>query len=91
MGFPESYVLPESTDPNQGDMARTKEWYRMLGNSVCPPMIAAIAGAILDRCTDIRGYTNHADGWVNFGRTTAVRLACEATITQTPGNASNKY
>lgn len=79
MGFPEAYVLPDSKDPAQGAMSRTKELYCMLGNAVCPPMIAAIAGAVLDRCPGIRGYNSRHD-WVAWGRTTAVRLANEATM-----------
>jgi DNA (cytosine-5)-methyltransferase 1 len=79
MGFPESYVLPEKKREDQGEMARTKELYRMLGNAVCPPMIAAIAGAVLDRAIP---QDTHTTDWVERGRATAIRLAYEATITK---------
>jgi hypothetical protein len=78
MGFPESYVLPEKKHKEQGEMARTKELYRMFGNSVCPPLIAAIASAVLDRA--MIPQDNQPTDWVEWGRTTAVRLAYEATI-----------
>lgn len=49
MGFPHSYQLPPKDSPIQGDRAYLKEQYRMIGNAVCPPLIAALVGAILDR------------------------------------------
>ena len=53
----------------------------MFGNAVCPPLIAAIAGALLEHCDSIPGYDWH-DDWVEWGRETAVRLAYQATITK---------
>lgn len=81
MGFPNSFVLPEKKRAEQPIMGRTKELYRMFGNAVCPPLIAALAGALLEHCPQIRGYKSHSD-WVLWGRETAIRLARKATITQ---------
>jgi hypothetical protein len=62
MGFPESFVLPGSRGPTssaKGDAAKRRKTtpaaaidessrsYAMLGNAVCPPVIAAIAAAVL--------------------------------------------
>lgn len=59
-------------------MAYNKEWYEMFGNAVCPPVIAAITGAILDRCPN---HVRQAQSdWIEFGRTTAVQLAYDAII-----------
>jgi DNA (cytosine-5)-methyltransferase 1 len=88
MGFPNTFQLvgamkiseTTSDQRQQGDMARIKEQYRMVGNAVCPPLIAALASAVLEHCREIKGYTNHED-WVIWGRETAVRIALSATIT----------
>jgi DNA (cytosine-5)-methyltransferase 1 len=82
MGFPNSYQLFDRPRLHQGDMAFIKEQYRMLGNAVCPPVIAALAGAVLAHCETIAGFHNHKD-WVAFGRTCAVELAMAATIPKT--------
>lgn len=50
--------------------------YRAIGNAVCPPLIAALAGAVLDRCPDI---AVGDDDWVQKGREIAVQLAIAAT------------
>jgi DNA (cytosine-5)-methyltransferase 1 len=72
MGFPNSYqLLPKSSDI-QGDRAFLKEQYRMAGNAVCPPLIAALAGAVL-------GYALDDHRWVTYGRQVAVDLAYQAT------------
>jgi hypothetical protein len=40
-GFPESFVIDEeSTSRNR--------FYRQIGNAVCPPVVAAICGSVLD-------------------------------------------
>lgn len=83
MGFPATFAIPDKQNEGQDDMARTKELYSMFGNAVCPPVIAAIAGAVLDRCPEIISYRDHKD-WVAWGRKTAVRLAYEATLTSNP-------
>jgi len=89
MGFPSHrFVIPEKKRQEQGDMARIKELYGMFGNAVCPPLISAIAGALLQHCPSIRGYDAHGD-WVAWGRETAVRLAYEATLTKSKNSHRN--
>jgi DNA (cytosine-5)-methyltransferase 1 len=82
MGFPSTFILPSKTDPNQCSMAWNKEWYQMFGNAVCPPIIVAIAGAILHRCTNLTQYNERGD-WVEWGRTVAVQLAYAAVLPKT--------
>lgn len=92
MGFGESFMIEKRNsgienknnnddDENkrlqQGPLAYIKEQYRMFGNAVCPPVIAALAGAVLARCENIQGYSNH-DDWVEFGRMTGCRLAFDS-------------
>jgi DNA-cytosine methyltransferase len=89
MGFPNSYVLGQRRDDQQGDMAYIKERYRMFGNAVCPPLVAALAGAVLHvvkggRCGTGGKHDKDKDAmdldWVEWGRQTAIRLALAATI-----------
>lgn len=49
-----------------------KDQYCMFGNAVTPPVIAAIASAILSKC-DIQ--SNHNINWVEVGRLTSCHLA----------------
>jgi DNA (cytosine-5)-methyltransferase 1 len=84
MGFPNSFKLSDQSE-RQGDMAHIKEQYRMVGNAVCPPLIAALAGAVLAHCGPsmvgnvVDGYDRH-DDWVVWGRETAIRIAYSATL-----------
>ena len=48
-----------------------------LGNAVCPPLMAAIAGAVLARCPGVPPPPS-GEGWVAEGRAVGVRLAIEA-------------
>jgi DNA (cytosine-5)-methyltransferase 1 len=50
MGFPNTYEFLPIRE-RQSQMAYRKENYRMIGNAVCPPLIAALAGAVLDHIT----------------------------------------
>jgi DNA (cytosine-5)-methyltransferase 1 len=77
MGFPRDFDLPRKRE-GQGDMAHLKEQYRMFGNAVCPPMIAAIAGAVLARVPGLA----EKDDWIQLGRTTGIHIAHEATFTR---------
>ena len=71
MGFPSSFQLP-NPQCDQGHRAYLKEQYRMIGNAVCPPLMAAVAGAILEQI-------HFKDsGWEEYGRRTAIKLALEA-------------
>lgn len=75
MGFPNSYdFLPPGEQ--QSPMAYRKMHYRMCGNAVCPPVIAALAGSILD-CCDVP--CSREEGWLYAGRSVAIALALEAT------------
>ena len=65
----------------QGPYAFLKEQYRMLGNAVCPPIIAALSGSILSKCDTIVGYKDH-DDWVQYGRNIACYLAIQAISPQ---------
>ena len=56
MGFPCRFVIPEATggavpaaadDDGVGERSHRKRLYLMFGNAVCPPVIAALAGAVL--------------------------------------------
>lgn len=71
MGFPDSYQFAPQRE-HQGDMAYRKEGFRMVGNAVCPPLIAALAGGILNRI-----YEN--EGWLAESVKIAVDLAKSAT------------
>ena len=86
MGFPNAYQLPARPDDStQGDMAFCKEQYRMAGNAVCPPLMAALAGAVLDRVLTVSPPTSStASNWVDWGRQVAVDLAYQATRTGRP-------
>jgi DNA (cytosine-5)-methyltransferase 1 len=79
MGFPNTFQFcPIRAEENQGEMAHRKEGYRMLGNAVCPPLIAALAGSILDAAG-----VDTSDDWVRKGRRIAAELAC-AALRHTP-------
>lgn len=80
MGFPNSYVFcPIRTEQKQGEMAHRKEGYRMCGNAVCPPLIAALAGAVLDAAGESeKVHAAYNSCWSTKGRQVAVELACAA-------------
>jgi hypothetical protein len=71
-GFPESFQLPA---------AGGQAWYKQVGNAVSPPIVAAVAGALL--CA-----WQHAGACSCAGVHAALRLAVEATpTTPTPATA----
>mmetsp|Transcript_16160 Transcript_16160/g.34114 ORF Transcript_16160/g.34114 Transcript_16160/m.34114 type:complete len:584 (-) Transcript_16160:47-1798(-) len=77
MGFPNTFKFCDIRT-GQGDMAHRKEQYRMIGNAVCPPLIAALAGKILDAAgVHIRKGTYHVN-WRVTGHHVAVELSCAA-------------
>lgn len=45
MGFPETYRFPPR--PFEKPSAWFRALYKMLGNSVCPPLVAVLAGGLL--------------------------------------------
>ena len=77
MGFPNNFQLVDPR-PRQGEMAYRKEYFKQFGNAVCPPLIAALAGAVLDRCSLQNG---DSIDWLQKGHDTAVVLAHSATRT----------
>lgn len=93
MGFPNSFqVTPpkfknritSSTTPEaiwQSEMAYRKLHYRMFGNAVCPPVIAALAGAVLERCNIALDdeEKNSDNDWTRKGLDTGIALALAAT------------
>mmetsp|Transcript_153662 Transcript_153662/g.492569 ORF Transcript_153662/g.492569 Transcript_153662/m.492569 type:complete len:432 (+) Transcript_153662:82-1377(+) len=75
MGFPEDYDLGRPTGPgtNMENVWCTSR-YGMFGNAVCPPMIAAVAGAVLAHCPSMSSDRD----WVAAGRSAAIQLALRA-------------
>ena len=78
MGFPNSYRFPHhsdnTTDGIISSMNYKKKLYHMLGNAVCPPVIAAISGCILACCPDILRCEEMND-WESWGMNTAISLS----------------
>lgn len=78
MGIPNSFKFCDILQ-GQGEMAKCKEGYRMIGNSVCPPLIAALAGAVLDAIgvDMVKDKISPADdNWTAKGIRVAIDLAC---------------
>ncbi len=70
---------------DQGEMAYRKQCYRMLGNAVCPPLIAALAGSVLDAIdvqmsddVDVKTKAAATSCWTEKGRDVAIQLACQS-------------
>lgn len=70
---------------DQGEMAYRKQCYRMLGNAVCPPLIAALAGSVLDAIdvqmrddVDVKTKAKAKGCWTEKGRDVAIKLACQS-------------
>eukprot|EP00746_Dinoflagellata_sp_MGD_P028800 gnl/MRDRNA2_/MRDRNA2_16806_c0_seq1.p1 gnl/MRDRNA2_/MRDRNA2_16806_c0~~gnl/MRDRNA2_/MRDRNA2_16806_c0_seq1.p1 ORF type:complete len:413 (-),score=23.99 gnl/MRDRNA2_/MRDRNA2_16806_c0_seq1:315-1553(-) len=87
MGFPD-----DSYDPGSPVTPRaTEAWiftnYRMLGNAVCPPVICALGGALLQalnwhrRPETILSRELLGADWADVGRALAVRLAVQQSST----------
>ena len=55
-----------------------KEQYYMLGNAVCPPIIAVLAGAILSHVRSVQRQSECSDDWIDKGLWTGVELAYDA-------------
>ena len=65
-------------------MAHIKEGYRMVGNSVCVPLIAAIAGSVLE-AAGIEMDKKKNTSWTAKGHQVAIDLAC-ASLCSSPVN-----
>ncbi len=89
MGFPDAVYDPgpvgpiasQLLNPHGGQYSATRVWfkthYRMLGNAVCPPVIAVISGALLDRLFSAPPHVGGGDDGVSLtdaGLLTAIRL-----------------
>ena len=72
MGFPNTYQFCDIRS-DQGEMAYRKELYRMIGNAVCPPLVAALAGRVL-----VAVMMSDTPNWSEFGQGVAVELVCAA-------------
>jgi hypothetical protein len=78
MGFPNSYeFLPPYELQTQ--MGYRKMHFRSIGNAVCPPLIAVLAGSVLDCCQGVPPPQHGNGDWVNLGRIVAIALAKAAT------------
>ncbi|GFH50119.1 hypothetical protein CTEN210_06595 [Chaetoceros tenuissimus] len=90
MGFSNTFTLgkfickkKESTDESFDDEAIStfnsyiKENYYMLGNAVCPPVIATIAGSILACAFEEKDETSKGENfdWSNFGLLKGIELS----------------
>ena len=85
MGFSNSFMLGKYKkktlikEAKYGDEALStfngyiKENYYMLGNAVCPPVIAILAGAILNCIPSVVG-----GNWVEQGLLAGIKLSLEA-------------
>ena len=80
MGFPNNFKF-SAIRPDQGEMAHKKAGYRMVGNAVCPPLIAALAGSVLNAAGVEFGSEDvqpEDTDWTQKGRRAAMDLACSA-------------
>lgn len=75
MGFPNTFTF-SGIRPEQGEMAHRKEGYRMVGNAVCPPLIAVLAGSVLNAAGIGLGARSDDHDLTAKGRRVAVDLAC---------------
>ena len=86
MGFNNSFILGEykvkETHRKYKDETLSlfngfiKEQYYMLGNAVCPPVIAVLAGSIINCIPNIR--TTCDTNWIDRGLWTGIKVACGA-------------
>jgi len=74
MGFPNSFKFCDIRK-DQGSMAHIKEGYRMVGNSVCVPLIAALAGSVLEAAGGLETDKKNTS-WTAKGRQAAIDLVC---------------
>jgi len=76
MGFPNSFKFVAAQN-GQGEMAYRKQCYRMLGNAVCPPLIAALAGSALD-AAGVKMDRDSIISWTQQGLDVAIMLSSAA-------------
>ena len=63
--------------------------YQMIGNAVCPPLVAALGGAVLAHSDIPAHHVGSAEevDWVSTGLAVAVRLALSAVDRKESGGA----
>ena len=71
MGFPDSFKLTEYSESSGQPAVWIRRLYKMFGNSVCPPLVAALAGAMLDHAA----WGGKGKAWSELGRSAALGLA----------------
>lgn len=71
MGFPNTFQFCDIR-LDQGEIAYRKELYRMIGNAVCPPLVAVLAGTVLAKVM------SDTHNWIALGHQGAMDLACSA-------------
>ena len=72
MGFPDSFKLTEYSESSGQPAVRFRRLYKMFGNSVCPPLVATLASAMLDHASWGK---EGATRWSQLGRSAALNLA----------------
>lgn len=77
MGFPNDFQFVDIRQ-GQGNMAYRKQCYRMLGNAVCPPLIAALAGSVLDAAGVKMDRDSISWTWTQQGLDVAIKLSSAA-------------
>jgi len=81
MGFPSSFRIPSKPKEGQGARAHLKTQYLMFGNAVCPPLIAALAGAVLAEANS-NGFDRHNNDWRAKGLEFGVHIALDCVLPQ---------
>eukprot|EP00439_Symbiodinium_sp_Y106_P076859 s2025_g15.t3 len=72
MGFPDSFKLTEYSESSGQPAVWFRRLYKMFGNSVCPPLVATLASAMLDHASWGK---EGATRWSQLGRSAALNLA----------------
>ena len=76
MGFPSSFRIPSEPKEGQGARAHLKKQYLMFGNAVCPPLIAVLAGAVLEESSGINGFDRN-NNWRAKGLEVGIHIALD--------------
>lgn len=76
MGFPNDFLLAR-IEPGEELYSWSKTLYRMFGNAVCPPVVAALGGAILAHLSRSTGQYRGISR-IPEGRAAAISLALKA-------------
>lgn len=78
MGFPSWFYIPSQPKEGQGWKAHVKKQFLMFGNSVAPPLIAVLAGSILDQCVDAAG--SYRQDWSVLGLEMGIHLSLNSLL-----------